>query len=380
MKPKKVAILGSTGSIGQNVLKVIAHLSDRFQVVALGAKSNIALLEKQARAFHPKMIAVFEQNKAKELQQRLPNQTIVCGMEGLEEVAAFAEADIVVSAMSGTVGIVPTARALQAKKTVALANKEALVSAGECLMRLSKENQAPIIPIDSEHSALFQCLHGQKKESVKRLILTASGGPFHRLSHAELDTVTLEQALSHPTWNMGQKITIDSSTLMNKGLEAIEAHILFGVPMDQIAIVIHPQSVIHSMVEFEDASMLAQLSEPNMITPIQYALTYPQRAPSMLPYFDFTRLRTLDFIPYQPKQFLCLDLALSAGREGGSMPCYMNGANEVLVHRFLSGQIGWKAIGQKLEKLMQKHKIEKNLTLDNVLAVDREAREEALKA
>lgn len=377
MEPKRIALLGSTGSIGQNTLKVAKHLGHH--VVALAAHSNIALLEEQARQFEPELIAVFDPESARTLAHRLPSVRVVGGMEGLLEVASLECATHVVSALSGTVGILPTAEALKRKKVLLLANKEALVSAGEVMMRLAEEKGTEIIPIDSEHSALFQCLQGRKRGDVHRLVLTASGGPFRTFSAERLGEITVEEALAHPTWKMGPKVTIDCSTLMNKGLEAIEAHYLFGLPIDHIEVVIHPQSVIHGMVQFVDGSSLAQLSDPHMIYPIQYALTHPQRTHGLLKHLDLTAYGTLEFLSPDVSKFPCLQLAMDALKEGGSMPCFMNAANETLVHRFLLKEISWDQIGKRLEKLMEKHTIEKDLSLESVLAVDAEARSVASK-
>ena len=380
MEAKKIALLGSTGSIGQNCLKVACHLKGKVKVVALAAKSRIDLLEAQARQFLPKLIAVYDREKAFELAKRLPpGIRVVAGSDGLNEVAAFEEATHVVSAMSGSVGILPTALALRRKKVLLLANKEVLVAAGACLMQLAQENKTPVIPIDSEHSALFQCLQKEEKSAVHRLILTASGGPFFSLSAENLKSITVEEALAHPTWKMGPKVSVDCSTLMNKGLEVIEAHFLFGIPPDRIEVVIHPQSVIHGLVQFVDGSTLAQLSSPHMIYPIQYALTYPERHPALLPHLDLTRLSSLNFSSPDKDRFPCLGLALQALRLGGSMPCFLNGANDALVHRFLLKEISWQEIGKKLETLLQRHTPEKELTIEKVLAIDEQAREEALR-
>ncbi len=369
---KKLAILGSTGSIGQNTLKVAAHLG--MEVVALAAKGSIDLLEEQARAFSPELIAVFDKDKALELAQRLPNSRVVGGMEGLLEAASLPSATHVISALSGTVGILPTAEALRAHKTVLLANKEALVSAGEVMMELASKSGKPLLPVDSEHSALFQCLEGREKKDVHRLLITASGGPFYTWDAKRLKTARLEDALAHPTWTMGPKITVDSSTLMNKGLEIIEAHFLFGIPLKQIEVVVHRESVVHSLVQFVDGSTLAQLSHPHMVYPIQYALTYPKRAPALHPHLDLTQYEKLTFAKADTSRFPCLRLAVEALQAGGSMPSFMNGANDVLVHRFLAKEIGWAEIGKKLEKLMEKHTIVKELNLEKILQVDQEAR------
>ena len=378
MKQKNIVILGSTGSIGTQTLQVIDHLKlEGFSPIALAAHSQIDLLEQQARKWQPKMLAVYDRQKALELQKRLPQQKIVAGIEGLKEVASLQEADIIVSAMSGSVGIEPTLQALQAGKNVALANKEVLVAAGELIMRASKENSARIIPIDSEHSALFQCLEGKDYASIRRLLITASGGPFLHHSHEMLSQVTVEAALLHPTWRMGVKNTIDSSTLMNKGLELIEAYWLFGIASQNIEVVVHPQSVIHSMVEFIDGSMLAQMSAPTMLVPIQYALSYPKCYPGIIEPFDYTRFSKLEFLSPDLDRFKCVELTYHALKEGGTTPCYLNGANEVLVDRFVKGAIRWVDIGDKLEKLLVNYRSEKELTLEKILNTDKLARLDA---
>lgn len=374
---KRIAILGSTGTIGQNALKVARHLKKKFQITALAACDNIDLLEVQASEFNPSLIAVFNKDKALELQKRLPKQTIIGGMEGLLAVAAQKEADMVISAITGTAGLQPTIQAIKAGKDIGLANKEALVSGGALVMQLVKEHKVNLIPIDSEHSAIFQCLQGQNQAAVSRLILTASGGPFRTWSAEQLAQISVEQALNHPTWKMGAKITIDCSTLMNKGLEVIEAHWLFNVALDNIEVVIHPQSILHSMVEFQDGSMLAQMSETTMIIPIQFAMTYPDRFPGMLKPFDFTKHSTLEFAVPDRRKFNCLSLAYEAIRLGGTLPCFMNAANEILVKRFLKKEIRWSDIGTHLEKLMSRHQIMPADSLETLLAVDTLAREEA---
>lgn len=376
---KNLIILGSTGSIGKSTLNVVRYHASHFRIKVLAAHSNIDLLELQAREFHPELIAVYDKIKAKELSNRLPHVRVVGGVEGLEEAAAFSDADICVSAISGSVGIRPTFSAINAGHTVALANKEVLVAAGDLIMRAAKEKGVQILPIDSEQSAIFQCLEGRNLEEVDRLIITASGGPFFNRKE-DLATVTLDEALNHPTWKMGFKNTIDSSTLMNKGLEVIEAHWLFNIPLDKIDVVVHPQSIIHSFVEFIDGSLLAQIAENQMIIPIQYTLSYPKRMKRMVKRFDFKTFSTLDFYEPDIERFSCLRLAYEALKLGGSLPCFMNAANEVLVERFLKGQISWMDIAKKLESLMQLHDIQKDLGLDSIMSVDQEAREEALFA
>jgi 1-deoxy-D-xylulose-5-phosphate reductoisomerase len=369
---KSISILGSTGSIGQNTLEVIKKNQKHFKVVALAAHSNSLLLEKQIREFNPTIVALFDEERAKCLQRRV-KQKVLSGIEGLKEVATIG--DMIVSAISGSAGVIPTFHAAERGKDIALANKEVLVSAGSLFMEKVKRRGSKLLPIDSEHSAIFQCLEGQKGGQVKRLILTASGGPFYGWSKEQLKEVTLAQALKHPNYLMGKKNTLDSSTLMNKGLEMIEAHFLFGVPLEQIEVVIHPQQLIHSMVEFMDGSILAQMSEPNMQLPIQYALSYPERLPC-LSMFDFTKARVLEFF-LPDKAFICLELAKEALRVGKSLLPYMNKANEVLGKRFLQGEIKWGEIGEKLQKLMSSHRVENVVTLEEVLTIEKKAQKEA---
>ncbi|HRD55237.1 MAG TPA: 1-deoxy-D-xylulose-5-phosphate reductoisomerase [Parachlamydiaceae bacterium] len=374
---KRISIIGSTGSIGENALKIIKHLKDELKVEALAAKSNIDLLERQAKEFHPKIIAVFDKEKAVELKKRLPDVEVVGGMEGIKAAASFASADFVVSSMVGTLGLIPTLAAISAGKNVGLANKEALVSGGSLVMQLAKEKNIQIIPIDSEHSAIFQCLTGEKKEELGRLIITSSGGPFRTFSREQLLSVNVKDALNHPTWKMGPKVTVDSSTLMNKGLEVIEAHFLFDIPVEKIDVVVHPQSIIHSMCEFIDGSIKAQMGEPSMIIPIQYAMTYPDRKKGMMPLFDFVKNQKLDFYMPDLEKFRCLRLAYDSLKAGGSLSCFMNAANEVLVEKFLKGEISWQQIGEKLEDLMLKHSISNVSSIEDVLLIDSQARKSA---
>lgn len=374
----RLAILGSTGSIGTQALAVADHL--QLQVVALAAGSNAAALEEQARRFRPKLIALADKEEALKLQQKLPGIEVLGGEEGLCAVATMQDADCVISAISGTRGLASTFAAIEAGKKIALANKEVLVSAGALALKMANRYGATIIPVDSEHSAIFQCLQGQSQNSVKRLILTASGGPFYRYSDSQLASITAKEALAHPTWNMGPKITVDSSTLMNKGLEVIEAYWLFQVDLSNIDVVIHPQSIIHSMVEFEDNSTLAQLGLPDMKSAIQYALTYPMRMPGLTKAMDWSQPHTLSFLPVDRARFPCLNLAYQAMQAGKSYPPYLNGANDQLVHRFLSGEIPWHAIGDKLSKLLNSHKPMAVDTLENILATDALARRQATTA
>ncbi|MEM1283348.1 MAG: 1-deoxy-D-xylulose-5-phosphate reductoisomerase [Chlamydiota bacterium] len=378
---KKIAIIGSTGSIGTSTIEVVRNLGqENVQIVALAAGSNIELLEEQAREFHPELIAVYDEQKAAELKRRLPNMTVIPGLEGIRAAASITSSNLVISSMVGTLGLIPTVEAIRSKKDVALANKEALVSGGALVMKLSKDHGVNILPIDSEHSAIFQCLQGNDKASVSRIVLTSSGGPFRNYSLTQLESINVEDALNHPTWQMGPKVTIDSSTLMNKGLEVIEARWLFDMPIENIDVVIHPQSIIHSMVEYMDGSMLAQMSRPTMLVPIQYAITHPNRSKGLIEPFDFIKHNTIEF--YQPdvEKFRCLQLAFDSIQEGKSMPCYMNAANEVLVDRFLQKQISWKDISTKLDGLMSSHNKQPVDEIDDILNIDAIGRAEASNA
>ncbi|NGX45933.1 MAG: 1-deoxy-D-xylulose 5-phosphate reductoisomerase [Chlamydiae bacterium] len=375
---KKIGILGSTGSIGTKALAIARHLPDQLKVTAIAAKSNIDLLEEQAREFQPEVVAVWEKDKALELQKRLPSIPVLAGAEGMDALAVHECVDTLLVSINGAVAIEPTLKAIEARKAIALASKEVLVSAGKLVVERAKALDVSLVPVDSEHTALFQCLKGEKRADVGRLILTASGGPFREKKASEFASIGIEEALSHPNYTMGAKVTIDSSTLMNKGLEMIEAHHLYEVDVDQIEVVVHPEQYIHSMVEFVDGSIMAQLSEPDMLLPIQYALTYPERSSSALPPFDFQRALTWNFSPADTDRFRCLALAYAAAREGGSMPCFMSAANEQLVSRFLEGEISWLSIGQKLESLMEQHSTIHTLSLEALLAVDSMAREQAI--
>ena len=373
---KKIAILGSTGSIGKNTLEVAKHLG--YEVSALSAHSNIDLLEEQALKWQPKCLAVFDKEKALELQRRLPEMVILAGIEGLIEVATIPEVDLVVSSIVGARGILPTLKAIEAGKTIGLANKEVLIAAGELIMSAAKKQAVDILPVDSEHSAIFQCLQGECFSSMRRLILTASGGPFRTYSMEELEAITPDTALQHPTWKMGKKVTIDSSTLMNKGLEVIEAKFLFDVSLEKIDVVIHPQSIIHSLVEFIDGSLLSQMGEHDMKIPIQYALTYPERKKGIVPCFDFEKYSKLEFFSPDLEKFPCLGLAYEAAEQGGTLPCFMNAANEVLVDQFLEGKISWIEIGKRLESLMGAHQAFPQESFETLLEVDQEARKMAV--
>lgn len=377
---RKVAVLGSTGSIGKNALKVALENKEKIEIVALAAKENIELLEQQALLCSPKLIAVHNKEKARLLQKRLPHVHVVGGIEGLCEVAAYPEAETIVAAIVGAAGLTPTAIAIEAGKTIALANKEVLVAGGAYIMPLVKKHNVALIPVDSEHNAVYQCLHRENPKCVRRIILTSSGGPFREWTYERLTQVTVEDALKHPNFAMGAKITIDSSTLMNKGLEVIEAYWLFGVQHEQIEVIVHPQQKIHSMVEFVDGSILAQMCEPDMVVPIQYAMTYPERCEGLLPPYDFVKNSRLDFFLPNTSAFRCLTLAYQALAAGGTLPCYMNAANEILVSRFLKNEINWMGISTKLEALMNKYQNSQDVSLESILAVDQLARADALYA
>lgn len=374
MSTQGIALLGSTGSIGVATLEIISQFPHLFHVAALAVDSNIALLEKQIALFSPKLLAVYNSDKAKELQKKFPHLPVIPAEEGLIAAATHADASCVVAAMSGSQGLKAIAAAAAAGKKIALANKEVLVCGGELITSIAKKNGATIIPVDSEHSAIFQCLQGQEVRRLNRIILTASGGPFLSYTPQELANVTPAAALNHPNWKMGKKITIDCSTLMNKGLEMIEAHWLFSLPPTAIDVVIHPQSIIHSMVEFIDCSILAQLSQPTMLLPIQYALTYPDRLASRLAPFDFTRAQQLQFLPVETNKFRCLSLAYDAVKEGKSLPAYMNAVNEILVERFLASHISWNDIATKLEKAMEKHLPKQLNDIEEIIAIEKEAK------
>ncbi len=381
MSKKALSILGSTGSIGVSTLDVVRQFPDRFEVVALACGRNIDLLLQQIEVFQPALVAVLNQDLANRLQQgfRLNGHhpEIVFGREGYERVATHPKSQMLVSAMVGAAGLLPTLAAIKAGKELALANKETLVIAGELVMQLAKQQGTKILPVDSEHSAIFQALEGNHREALKRILLTASGGPFFDKSPDELAGVTPQAALRHPNWSMGKKITIDSATLMNKGLEVIEAHWLFGVPVEQIVIHIHPESIVHSMVEYIDGSVIAQMGIPDMKIPISYALAYPERLPVKAPPLDLFRLRNLNFYPPDEEKFPCLRLAYEACRTGSTLPAVLNAANEVAVDAFLNGLVTFLEIPQIIERVMASHQIAASLTLETVLGADRWAREKA---
>lgn len=374
---KNISILGSTGSIGVNTLEVIRSHPDKFRVIALSCGKNLEKVKEQILEFKPLLVSVQRGEDAEILKNSLSSKNIpqiVFGENGNIEVATHSQTDLVVSAIVGAIGLVPTLRAIQSKKAIALANKETMVVAGELMNLAAKEAQVDIFPVDSEHNAIFQCLIGHKKEEVKRLILTASGGPFLHLSKKELEKVTLEQALKHPKWKMGAKITIDSATLMNKGLEVIEARWLFNIPENQIDVHIHPQSVIHSMVEYHDGSVIAQLGIPDMQIPIAYALSYPNRLPNKLPSLDLCQIRDLNFYPPDLEKFECLALAKQALKLGGDAPCLLNAANEVAVQAYLDQEIQFLDIPRIVKKVLFEHPTKQIISLEQLLETDRFAR------
>jgi 1-deoxy-D-xylulose-5-phosphate reductoisomerase len=374
---KALAILGSTGSIGTSTLDIVEGLPEQFRVAALAAGSNLDRLEVQVRRYRPALVAVARESSGRELARRLgAGGTEVCwGPDGLRRAAAESGADMVVSAIVGAAGLAPTAAAVQAGKDVALANKESLVMAGELITREAQAHGVRILPVDSEHSAIFQCLGGNGAREVRRLVLTASGGPFRTRPRATFATITPEEALKHPTWSMGKKITIDSATLMNKGLEVIEAHWLFGLPVQQVDVIIHPQSIVHSLVEYVDGSLLAQLGVPDMRVPIQYALTYPERHENAVPRLVLDRLAGLTFELVDREKFPCLDLAYEAAGTGGSAPAVLNAANEVAVHQFLARRIGFDEIATVIRKALDAVPGRRLGSTQDVLEVDREVRE-----
>ncbi|MCP3682554.1 MAG: 1-deoxy-D-xylulose-5-phosphate reductoisomerase [bacterium] len=372
---KSISILGSTGSVGTQTLDVIKRLG--FKVSGLTANSNTELLEKQIAEFKPELVAVMDKQKAEELEKKT-GISVLSGIEGLNKVASMDSADYVVTSVVGSVGLIPTLEAIKAGKRICLANKETLVTAGDIVMNAAEKNNVEILPVDSEHSAIFQCLRGENTKEAKRIILTASGGPFRSKTKEELQNVTVEQALNHPTWNMGSKITIDSSTLMNKGFEVIEAHHLFGMDYEKIDTVVHPQSIVHSMVEFFDSSIIAHLGMQDMRVPIQFALTYPHRSPSEFPRLDPTE-KSLTFEKTDMERFPCIYYAYEAGKIGGTMPAVLNAANEIAVKNFLAKKISYLDIPATIKTVMDAHKLVKNPELNDVVEADAWARKEAEK-
>ena len=378
MKRKRVVVLGATGSIGESALKVAHDIPERMEIVGLAAKLNAKKLAEQANRVRPKAVCLVDESKIGELQDALEYEPqVFSGANGLVEIACLAEGEMVLVAVVGTGGLQPALAAIEAGKDLAVASKEILVMAGEIVMREAKQKGVQVLPVDSEHNAIFQCLEGQGSNGVRRLILTASGGPFRNAPASEFESITVEQALKHPTWNMGPKITIDSATLFNKGLEMIEAHWLFGVEMKRVEVVIHAQSIVHSMVEFSDGSVLAQLSHSNMCFPIQYAVTWPERVPNSLPPLDFGKLRQLEFATPRYEDFPALNLARRAGEEGGTLPAVLNAANEVAVSAFLDRKISFPRIWKTVATVMDQHTNVAHPDLGAILRADQWARDEA---
>jgi len=380
---KKISLLGSTGSIGRNALKIIKQNPEKYRVIALSAGRNIDLLLGQIDEFRPKVVSVLKKDLARTLRARLKGNAgieVYSGIEGFKRMATLEEVDTVISAMTGAAGLAPTYAAIEAGKNIALANKEAMVMAGSLIMDGVKNNKQTVLPIDSEHSAILQSLQGHPREDVRRIILTASGGPFRNMSLEDMEQVTPEQTQEHPTWNMGRKINIDSATLMNKGLEAIEAKWFFDLEMDQIDIVIHPESIVHSMVEYKDGSIIAQMGVPHMITPISYALSYPHHMENDLSPLQLDEIGTLSFGKPDKTRFKCLDLALQAGKIGGSMPAVLNASNEIAVGAFLEGNIGFLQIPMLIEKTMEAHTAYDIDHIEGVMEADSWARHRAEEA
>ncbi|WP_372631717.1 1-deoxy-D-xylulose-5-phosphate reductoisomerase [Cohnella sp.] len=378
---KKIAVLGSTGSIGTQTLDVISRRPEDYEVVGLAAGANIGLLLEQVRRFKPKWVSAGTEELAAQVRAEAPSGVrVLHGEQGLRQIAGESGANYVVCALVGSLGLTSTLAAIEAGADIGLANKETLVTAGHLVMSRAKEKGVSILPVDSEHSAIFQCLNGEPAKAVKRLMLTASGGSFRDLGREQLQNVTVEDALKHPNWSMGAKVTIDSATMANKGLEVIEAHWLFGLPYDQIDVVLHPESIVHSMVEFVDTSVMAQLGNPDMRVPIQYALTYPDRVASPASPLDLLKQGTLNFRPMSLERYPCLRLAYEAGRAGGTATTVFNAANEVAVARFLKGEIPFLAIEDTIERALAKHEAVPSPSLEAILEADAWARREAESA
>jgi len=383
MKRKRVVVLGSTGSIGESALKVARDIPERMEIIGLAANSNAKKLAAQANAVRPRVVCIADESKLAELRENLTYAPeVFWGESGLREIARLPEAEMVLIGIVGIGGLRPALAAIEASKDLAVASKEILVMAGEIVMREARAKGVHVLPVDSEHNAIFQCLENQIRRNadvsdVRRIILTASGGPFREMPNEQFSQITPQAALKHPTWNMGPKITIDSATLFNKGLEMIEAHWLFGVEMKRVEVVIHPQSIVHSMVEFADGSVLAQLSHSDMCFPIQYAITWPDRVPNSLPPLDFRKLGRLEFAAPRHEDFPALNLARRAGEIGGTLPAVLNAANEVAVSAFLDGQISFPRIWGTVDAVMNRHTCIAHPSLDEILAADQWARNEA---
>lgn len=372
---KYISLLGATGSIGTQTLDIINEHPTEFSLVAISVGRNVKLTRKIITEFNPALVSVQDKETYETLKAEFPSTSFTYGEEGLIEVAVFDKADVLVNAVMGSVGLFPTLQAIEAKKTIAIANKETLVTAGHLVMDAVKRNGVELLPVDSEHSAIFQALNGEKHKSIERLILTASGGSFRDLTRKELGNVTLEQALSHPNWSMGAKITIDSASMMNKGLEVIEAHWLFSIPYEKIDVVLHKESIIHSMVEFHDSSIIAQLGTPDMRVPIQYALTHPDRLPlKSANRLNLAKVGLLNFQEMDLERFRCLKFAYEAGKVGGTMPTVLNAANEVAVAAFLDGKITFLQIEDLIEKALDSHQSIENPSLATIQEIDKETR------
>jgi 1-deoxy-D-xylulose-5-phosphate reductoisomerase len=376
---KKINILGSTGSIGTNALDVIARHPREFSVTGLSAYSNSALLVKQAKKFRPRTVAICDGSKAAAVRKGLSGTGIKVleGYEGVNELAGYDEADMTLVSIVGAAGLIPTLRAIHAVKTVALANKEPLVMAGKIITSMARQRGVRILPVDSEHSAIFQCLNGHNREDIKKIYLTGSGGPLKNVAAGKFHGLSPEKVVNHPRWKMGKKISVDSATLMNKGLEVIEARWLFGVNVDKIDVLIHPEAIIHSMVEFVDGSIIAQLSQTDMRLPIMYAFSYPRRVKSVLPALDFVKLGKFTFSPPDFRKFPCLEMAYEAARKGGSHPAVLNASNEEAVLAFLGGEIKFTKICAIVEKVLSSHKTNEEPSLNEILEIDAWAREKA---
>src|SRR5712675_1606294 len=378
MKRKRVVVLGATGSIGESAAKVARDIPERVEIVGIAANSKARELAAQANELRPAAVCIVDETKLSELRANLKYEPeIFAGETGLREIASTVASDMVLVAIVGTGGLRPALAAIQAGKDLAVASKEILVMAGEIVMREARGRGVHVLPVDSEHNAIFQCLEGKSSLDIRRIILTASGGPFRQTPRKDFDSITPEEALKHPTWNMGPKITIDSATLFNKGLEMIEAHWLFGVEMKRVEVVIHPQSIVHSMVEFTDGSTLAQLSYSNMCFPIQYAVTWPDRVPNSLPPLDFGKVGQLEFFTPRYEDFPALNLARRAGEIGGTLPAVMNAANEIAVAAFLDRQVRFPDIWRVVEEVMNRHAPVAHPDLDAILQADQWAREQA---
>lgn len=380
---KKIGVMGSTGSIGTQTLDIVRSYPDRLQVTALAAGSNVGLLEKQVREFHPELAVMWSREAAADLRDRLADMeiTVACGMDGLLEMASQPKMEILVTAIVGMIGIMPTIEAIKAHKDIALANKETLVTAGHIIMPLAEQCGVSILPVDSEHSAIFQSLQGEKRDQVRRILLTASGGPFRGKTRKELEQMTVEDALKHPNWSMGKKVTIDSSTLVNKGLEVMEARWLFGVSLEDIQVVVHPESIVHSAVEYQDGAVIAQLGVPDMKLPIQYALFYPDRRPvAGNKRLDLFETAKLTFEKPDMETFTGLKLAFEAARTGGTMPTVFNAANEKAVSLFLQKKIRFLQIAELIEMAMEAHKVMADPNVEEILEAEQEAHESVEKS